>query len=240
MPVTAPAGPAATASAAALAWNEPPDAPELAPQPALEADRHVRPRLDRAARSRQLALAFGTVLVLALITAVALISSEDQSGGGRTRRAHGASIHSDNAVLPLPAASASRAGQALAVEIEKLGSRVKQAGTPAGVKHPAARQRRHAAHSVSRAAASSGRQTVTPTPAADQSSATTASGQATNSTGDSSSAAGSPSTAGTAGGGSRTDGSGSSGAASGGSGSGESTTTKQGPPPCYPGTLGCQ
>jgi hypothetical protein len=177
------------------------------------------------------------VLLTALISAVAVIITTDQtSSGARAPRAQ--ALTANAALFP----TLTFARHLLGGEIEKLGSSVKRYGRPAA--HGAVAHKHHVAvRNASRSAPSSDHQTVRtpgPAPAVYQASATTTAERATNATTNTTPAASSPSTARPTAAGSASPPSNSTGGEASQSGSQGSTTVRTGRPPCYPGTLGCQ
>jgi hypothetical protein len=157
VPLTAPAEPAASASAPTLGWNEPPDAPGPSPQ----AEPRPKSKVRRPARTMHRAIALGTLLLIALVTTVAVISTAHQTSDARVQRTHAASARTDNAAL-LPAHPLTPAGQALAVDIAKLASAIElvpKAARPRREAHHRHATARGASHS---AAAGSGSTTTGP------------------------------------------------------------------------------
>jgi hypothetical protein len=236
VPLTTPAEPTAETRTPTFGWNEP---AHPAPQ--------ARPAPKRSARTpHRRAIALATLLLAALISAVTLIITTDQtSNGARAPRAHAATAPTDNSAL-LPGLTLT--SQALTGDIDKLRSQDRR---PVHAQHTAARKHHVTARHAPPSAATADRQSVsTPNPApAHHPSTTPAAGKAADPTTNNTPAASSPTTARPTGDGSTpsSTGAGSTSAppssiGGGGSQSGSqgATTVKTGAPPCYPGTLGCQ
>lgn len=213
VPLTEPAQPASE-QPATLGWNEPPDIAGRPPQPTPQPDPQTQdqhPAPRRRAAFRPTHMAaLGTAL---LVAAVALVGSELPSGDARAPRTQAASANTDYAAL-LSARPLILAGQTLATDIDKLGSGAKQDDERARKHHAAAR---HAPRSPAVAA------TKGTTARSSQSTYTQTERTPTVSYHAPAPVVSSPQT--------------SSGAKS---GSTSSSGVKKGPPPCYPGTLGCQ